>query len=488
MVLNLQSGGGLTIIAEVRFSSTSTPRNFFALVLSSTPRLSSSTTRDTAISAGSASLPVYNSTGGPTGNGHVSFDSAQQHFLDGGGRLFNAMSNGVFTVVAVVRFTGLTTDRESLISFGTGANKRAFSLGRTFANHSGLVVNNLFMTLHDTDSVNTSYHTPGSIPYQIVEQEWITIVGRYCTMNNTLDLMVNNLSVASAILPASWLNSVEVELNGDMNLSYTLVGGDRSAGHGFLHADVAGLFVVDEYLSTEAGLRIADAMKQGEDLTSLFSAGTDVTANRLESVIELESEVCCPGSSGSNCAVCTSDRIILARTGNERGIRLQVYENDTIVCEATATSVLVMDTWMTLVARYDAVANSVDILKDGQQVALAICTAIPSDRSVSRGYIGLGLRLAWKNESVPLSSALPLSTGEALLDAYVAAYVAIQPAGFSNDLRSFALVVEALDNLTLSALLDSFGNSVLSNADVEMPYAHTCKPCGMGYFKVCHAV
>jgi len=138
---------------------------------------------------------------------------------------------------------------------------------------------------------------------------------------------------------------------------------------------------------------------------------------------------------------------------------------------------------MTLVARYDAAANSVDILKDGQQVALAICTAIPSDRSVSRGYIGLGLRQAWKNESGPLS------TGDALLDAYVAdAYVALQPAGFSNDLRSFALVVKALDNLTLSALLDSFRNNVLSDADVEMPYVHKCKPCGMGYFKVCHAV
>jgi len=302
-------------------------------------------------------------------------------------------------------------------------------------------------------------------------------------MNNSLDLMVNRLSVASAFVPPSWLRSFEFELNGDMNLSYTLVGGDRSAGHGFLTADVAGLFVIDEYLSTEAGLRIADAMKQGEDLTSLFSAGTDVAANRLESVIELENEVCCPGSSGSNCAVCTSDRIILARTGNDTGIRLQVYENDTIVCEATATSVLVMDAWMTLVARYDAAANSVDILKDGQQVALAICTAIPSDRSVSRGYIALGLRLAWKNESGSLS------TGDALLDGYVLdAYVALQPAEFSNDLRSFALVVEALDNLTLSALLDSFGNNVSSDADVEMPYAHTCKPCGMGYFKVCHAV
>ena len=81
---------------------------------------------------GSTVLPAYNSQGGPLGKGHLSFDHAQTQYLDGGALRFNMASNGGFTVVAVVRFSGspggalkkgsltLGMERVTIISFLLG--------------------------------------------------------------------------------------------------------------------------------------------------------------------------------------------------------------------------------------------------------------------------------------------------------------------------------------------------------------------------------
>ena len=84
--------------------------------------------------------------------------------------------------------------------------------------------------------------------------------------------------------------------------------------------------------------------------------------------------------------------VYLSRLGNTTMLRFVIWNGGDVVCSAaTDEGVIEEDTWMTLVARFNAVENSVDILKDGQQVVSAVqCSSAPIDRNLSAPFVGKG--------------------------------------------------------------------------------------------------
>ncbi len=203
---------------------------------------------------GSAILPVYSASGGPQGKGHVTFNRTNEAYLDAGPRTLNISTNGGLTIVAVVRFTGTPGYNETIIDLGSGLrfnNLKIFREGTS----SKLIV----------ELVNGGSSTPWEGTFAaiisasdvIVQNEWLTIVVRYIGSTRTYWLTVNNFDytgVASAAVT-------------DRSVSVTWIG-QPQPGPAFFNGDMAGVFVVDEYLSTDATSAIADLMVRGVDLTA----------------------------------------------------------------------------------------------------------------------------------------------------------------------------------------------------------------------------
>jgi hypothetical protein len=197
---------------------------------------------------------VYSASGGPEGKGHVTFDRAQSQYLDAGPRTLNIATNGGLTIVAVVRFTGTPGYYEMIIDLGSGLrfnNLKIFREGTS----SKLVV----------ELVNGGSSTPYEGTFAaiistsdvIVQNEWLTIVVRYIGSTKTYWLTVNNVDYTGVASPAVT----------DRSVSVTWIGRPQP-GPDFFNGDMAGVFVVDEYLSTNATSAIADLMVRGVDLTA----------------------------------------------------------------------------------------------------------------------------------------------------------------------------------------------------------------------------
>ena len=258
-------------------SSTEACSRFFALV-AARPSFASVSTRDSA-SVGSATLPVYNALGGPQGKGHVSFVRGQSQYLDAGPRTLNIATNGGLTIVAVVRFTGDAESNERIIDlFFRGPPVTNNIMIRRCAKDSKVVFEIRGVSSPKPIDGNASSCQPA------VQNDWLTVVVRYrastkeywFTVSNNVFTGNSSAAVTDRTLSSTWMARA-------------------SGGQDFLNGDIAGVFVVDEYLSTDATTAIVNAMVRGEDLTKT-SGWTDVpgsgyynaTARTLSGVLLLQ--------------------------------------------------------------------------------------------------------------------------------------------------------------------------------------------------------
>jgi DNA-binding beta-propeller fold protein YncE len=271
------------------------PQDFLALIPGSPPKLASPSTRNAA-AAGSAVLPAYIATGGPLGNGHVSFDRTQAQYLDGGARTFKRASNGGFTVVAVVRFRGSPVGWERIIDFGIlgGSNnivvsryeaQRALRL-EFFESGKGLCGISLSHTVFIPDFIGDSIEA-------VLQDQWMTLVFRYraqrsvntygniwhmqkqrCTLEingqlqgDTSSPMIQGLTPGRVFYE---VNDPDLVVT-DKTLSKTYVGRNQQIqpADGYLNGDIAGLYVKDEYVSDANCSLIVKGMDAGLDFTSL---------------------------------------------------------------------------------------------------------------------------------------------------------------------------------------------------------------------------
>jgi hypothetical protein len=77
--------------------------------------------------AGIGTIPTYNAVGGPTGKGHVNFNSTNDQWLSTGARTFNIDTNGGFTLVIVMRWTGVMEAGQHICTSG---NPRTWEIFR----------------------------------------------------------------------------------------------------------------------------------------------------------------------------------------------------------------------------------------------------------------------------------------------------------------------------------------------------------------------
>lgn len=196
--------------------------------------------------------PSYNATGGPAGNGHIKFQRSKSQYLDAGPNSFYIASNGGFSMVAVVRFTGSPGYYERLLDFGNGRPLDNIMIARyqtssglhiTFWNGASAVCS---MKLHNVLEQNT----------------WLTVVVRFDAKDNFLEARVEGRGAANVTCAAA---------PQDRNISLgTYVGRSHwygSSADEFLDAEIAGYFVIDEHLNMHAIKALEAAIYRGEDLT-----------------------------------------------------------------------------------------------------------------------------------------------------------------------------------------------------------------------------
>jgi streptogramin lyase len=205
---------------------------------------------------------VYNALGGPLGKGHVTFDRAQSQYLDAGARTLNIATNGGLTIVSVVRFTGTAGSWERIIDLGNGPDKDNIVVARP------LTTSNVHVNVRNGASVIIDTTSSSGV---LVQNSWLTVVVTYRASTREYWLTVNGVGVSTGISPAAVTDrTVSKTWMGRSNWGYNAALGYDA----FFNGEMAGVFVLDEYLSTNATSAIADAMIRGVDLTDTSGASS----------------------------------------------------------------------------------------------------------------------------------------------------------------------------------------------------------------------
>ena len=232
-----------------------------------------------SIGVGSNPMPTYNPTGGPNRQGHVTFDPNKFQYLDAGTRTLNIATNGGLTIVAVIRSNRDLGVGERIVDFG--------SIFSSFTKSNNIQI---FIEPSSTSISYFMYDSSGnyiwscSVSQVVVKNKWLTIVARY---SNTLDkeLKVDNKAVSCT--PSRTIQ--------DRTVTYSLIGkATYDPSVAYFYGDVAGVFVVDEYLSASACTEIVKKMIDGVDLTAPVCNCTACDAGKYKDVIENSQCTNCP--------------------------------------------------------------------------------------------------------------------------------------------------------------------------------------------------
>ena len=206
---------------------------------------------------GSATLPTFVATGGPSGNGYVHFENDQ--FLWKRQGILNPRTNGGITVVTVVRLSSQSNSKEYF--FNLNLNGVYFSI---FAE-------NQMITVHMADDFGdlSSIQSP---PLDLTQ--WLRITVTYNTVLLTMTVSFNDAAPITAPIFGGMMNDGRL-VNGQ--LSSIILGGSSEilSRQGF-SGDMSGFFFVDEVLSSNAITSIRNQMTQNMDVSSVCSAGDSV--------------------------------------------------------------------------------------------------------------------------------------------------------------------------------------------------------------------
>ena len=268
------------------FTTTACAR-FVALIIQR-PAFASVATRNNA-TIGSAFLPTYDPNGGPNGYGHLSFDRALAQSVAYGPRAFRATTNGGFTIVAVFRLGveyitsgGVILDATFSTTDAPLETPDAFKLWATHRTTTPTWP--YYIPTYSNIYIVFDLRNPGyplgfvkSMPLE-VSDDWMSVVVTYVASTNVLTMSVNdNPPVSSVITEGVWPDALFDRITvGDLytspivrnfyNANPQLYSGDVRS-YGSFHGDIAGLFVVDELLSTDATTAVYENIVVAYDFT-----------------------------------------------------------------------------------------------------------------------------------------------------------------------------------------------------------------------------
>lgn len=235
------------------FSLTACSR--FVALITWKPSFASVSTR---VNSSIGTMPTYVAQGGPNANGHVSFDRSRSQWLITEPRTFNCQTNGGMTILLVMRYTGTILSNETPLQFWTGGTKVEFTLQRSSSSNS--IALNIY---NGGSAIGALSHSSD------LTTSWNYIRCQWLSSTNELSIRVNSGTISKVVLVNTWP---------DKQLQGIYLGRDFSATR-FINGDIAGAFVVDEYLSDAATTAIYNSMLNGVDLTNtICPSGTACTA------------------------------------------------------------------------------------------------------------------------------------------------------------------------------------------------------------------
>jgi hypothetical protein len=188
----------------------------------------------------------------------VTFNRAQSQYLDAGPRTLNIATNGGLTIVAVVRFTGTPLWLERIIELGQGADD-AYKI---------MVYRCCLNEGDDPSKLELIIVQPGGwivmkFPGVIEQNSWATVVLSHSASTSKIRLTVNSITTVGEPYSVLGRTVTNTEIGRGFWSGYQGGGVVRNSNF-----DVAGVFVVDEYLGTGTTSAIVDSMVRGEDLTT----------------------------------------------------------------------------------------------------------------------------------------------------------------------------------------------------------------------------
>jgi len=168
------------------------------------------------------------------------FDRAASQFLDLGSRVFNIASNGGFTGVALLKFTGTPGENERIFDFGNGQDSDNILITRNGVTAAlGFSIRN--------GNVDCIVWTLNSLAPQ---DTWLAIVVTYTSANKTLEIRIGDI-VNTIVCPIARTDRV---------VTKTYVGRSNWASHAYLNASIAGLYAIDSLLSKSQIAEIHNTM------------------------------------------------------------------------------------------------------------------------------------------------------------------------------------------------------------------------------------
>jgi hypothetical protein len=223
--------------------STTACGRFLALIPQK-PSFASVATRN---NAAQGSLPTYDALGGPNGNGHVSFDRTQ--WLGTGIRTWNSHTNGGLTVLMLLRFSGVS-NFETPLHFWKSDHFIDMTLKRNG------IHGNMYFVLYN--GYNPSYVVGAVVTTNNLVAGWNWIICQWDVSTNQMSIQMNSGTIVAKSLSQAW---------SDRQVGNIVLGRDFSNTANF-GGDIAGAFVVDEYLNSLAITEIYNSMASGVDMTN----------------------------------------------------------------------------------------------------------------------------------------------------------------------------------------------------------------------------
>ncbi len=178
-----------------------------------------------------ANNPTYINSNGPVfDTGYVNFTRASSQHFNGGSRTLNITSNGGFSAVAMVFFSGTAGAWERIFDFANGQDNNNLVLARNF--------NTTTLTFNGRNGSTVVAET-SSAASVIVQDTWMPVAVRYNASTRVCELFVNGIIYSSTGTTALT----------DRTISNSYIGRSNWGSDAYFQGRMTGVYIYDRLLS-----------------------------------------------------------------------------------------------------------------------------------------------------------------------------------------------------------------------------------------------
>jgi len=186
-------------------------------------------TTQTFIQTTETNKPTYFTTGGYNNGPYVYFNRLNSNYLNAGTRTLNISTNGGFTSVCLIKFTGSVGASERIHDLGNNAYDMNLAFNRLGTSQNfGLDIYNS----SSTEYVNSANN-------EIVQEEWMVLAVRYIKQSK-IQAYKNNVMLIDKTITTDFT---------DRTITNTYIGRSNWTNDAYLNAHISKLFIYDRALT-----------------------------------------------------------------------------------------------------------------------------------------------------------------------------------------------------------------------------------------------